>query len=61
MIIHRSDETQKNYYILTNDRVNRFEFIFKTKQFKVIQDKEGNDAPEDVQQLDFNVYFAVID
>lgn len=47
--------------ILPTDRLQSFRssYLETAKQFKAIQDKEGNDAPEDVQQLDFEfVLFA---
>ncbi|TDE55385.1 type I restriction endonuclease subunit R [Flavobacterium sp. GT3P67] len=57
------DETQKEVIenILPTDRLQSFRssYLETAKQFKAIQDKEGNDAPEDVQQLDFEfVLFA---
>ncbi|AWA30790.1 DEAD/DEAH box helicase [Flavobacterium magnum] len=57
------DEKQKEVIenILPTDRLQSFRssYLETAKQFKAIQDKEGNDAPEDVQQLDFEfVLFA---
>ncbi|WP_281309543.1 type I restriction endonuclease subunit R [Flavobacterium flavigenum] len=57
------DETQKEVIetILPVDRLQSFRssYLETAKQFKAIQDKEGNNAPEDIQQLDFEfVLFA---
>ncbi len=57
------DETQKEDIetILPTERLQSFRssYLETAKQFKVIQDKEGNDAPTDIQQLDFEfVLFA---
>ena len=57
------DENQKEVIetILSTDRLQSFRssYIETAKQFKVIQDKEGNQAPVDIQQLDFEfVLFA---
>jgi type I restriction enzyme R subunit len=57
------DETQKEVIetILPTDKLLSFRssYIETAKQFKAIQDKEGNDAPADIQQLDFEfVLFA---
>lgn len=57
------DESQKEQIenILPTDRLLSFRssYLETAKQFKAIQDKEGNNAPEDIQQLDFEfVLFA---
>ena len=57
------DEKQKEVIenILPTDRLQSFRssYLETAKQFKAIQDKEGKDAPENVQQLDFEfVLFA---
>ena len=57
------DETQKEQIeqILPTDKLLSFKssYIETAKKFKAIQDKEGNDAPEAIQQLDFEfVLFA---
>ncbi len=57
------DETQKEVIesILPTDRLQSFRssYLETAKQFKAIQDKEGNDAAEEIQQLDFEfVLFA---
>ena len=57
------DETQKDQIeqILPTDKLLSFKssYIETAKKFKDIQDKEGNLAPEDIQQLDFEfVLFA---
>jgi type I restriction enzyme, R subunit len=57
------DEKQKEVIenILPIDRLQSFRssYIETAKQFKAIQDKEGNNAPIDIQQLDFEfVLFA---
>ena len=57
------DESQKEVIesILPTDRLLSFRssYLETAKQFKAIQDKEGNNAPEDIQQLDFEfVLFA---
>jgi type I restriction enzyme, R subunit len=57
------DENQKEVIenILPIDRLQSFRssYIETAKQFKAIQDKEGNNAPIDIQQLDFEfVLFA---
>lgn len=57
------DETQKDVIesILPTDRLLSFRssYLETAKKFKAIQDKEGNNAPEDIQQLDFEfVLFA---
>lgn len=57
------DEIQKEVIesILPTDRLQSFRssYLETAKQFKAIQDKEGNDAPTDIQQLDFEfVLFA---
>src|SRR5690606_29192487 len=48
-------------YILPGDRLQSFRssYIETAKQFKAIQDREGDNAPADIQQLDFEfVLFA---
>jgi len=57
------DEAQKDVIesILPTDRLLSFRssYLETAKKFKAIQDKEGNNAPEDIQQLDFEfVLFA---
>jgi len=57
------DETQKDVIesILPTQRLQSFRssYLETAKQFKAIQDKEGNEAPADIQQLDFEfVLFA---
>lgn len=57
------DEKQKEVIetILPTDKLLSFRssYIETAKQFKAIQDKEGNNAPADIQQLDFEfVLFA---
>lgn len=57
------DEKQKAVIesILPTDRLQSFRssYLETARQFKAIQDKEGNNAPADVQQLDFEfVLFA---
>ena len=57
------NETQKEVIesILPTDRLQSFRssYLETARQFKAIQDKEGNNAPADVQQLDFEfVLFA---
>lgn len=57
------DENQKRQieYILPGDRLQSFRssYIETAKQFKAIQDREGDNAPADIQQLDFEfVLFA---
>ena len=57
------DETQKMQIerILPSDTLQSFRssYIETAKQFKKIQDKEGDNAPADIQQLDFEfVLFA---
>lgn len=57
------DEKQKEVIetILPTDKLLSFRssYIETAKQFKARQDKEGNDAPADIQQLDFEfVLFA---
>jgi type I restriction enzyme, R subunit len=57
------DEKQKEVIenILPTDRLQSFRssYLETAKQFKAIQDKEGNDAPSAIQQLDFEfVLFA---
>ncbi|MBF7092106.1 type I restriction endonuclease subunit R [Flavobacterium sp. ALJ2] len=57
------NETQKEAIesILPTDRLQSFRssYLETARQYKAIQDKEGNNAPVDVQQLDFEfVLFA---
>ncbi len=57
------DEKQKEVIetILPTDKLLSFRssYIETARKFKAIQDKEGNDAPTDIQQLDFEfVLFA---
>ncbi len=57
------DEYQKETIenILPTNRLQSFRssYLETAKKFKAIQDKEGNNAPEDIQQLDFEfVLFA---
>lgn len=57
------NETQKEVIesILPTDLLQSFRssYLETAKQFKAIQDKDGNNAPEDIQQLDFEfVLFA---
>ncbi|MFQ6603280.1 type I restriction endonuclease subunit R [Flavobacterium sp. C3NV] len=57
------NETQKKVIesILPTDRLQSFRssYLETARQYKAIQDKEGNNAPADVQQLDFEfVLFA---
>lgn len=57
------DENQKEVIenILPTDRLLSFRssYLETAKKFRAIQDKEGNNAPEDIQQLDFEfVLFA---
>ncbi|MEJ5962237.1 type I restriction endonuclease subunit R [Pedobacter immunditicola] len=62
------NESQKEVIdsILPIDRLLSFRssYLETAKQFKAIQDKEGNNAPENIQQLDFELVLfasAVID
>jgi type I restriction enzyme R subunit len=57
------DENQKEVIesILPTDRMQSFRssYLETAKQYKAIQDREGNNATEDIQQLDFEfVLFA---